>query len=155
MARCMIYSKGLHKCFWLNLSCWDNYILNRVPTKEVLQITPKEKWNGRKPDFSNFKIFSSECWSHIPDEKQKKLDPKSHKCIFIGYCEDSKAYRLFDTSTQCVIIRRSVQFDELSPPPWSIEPHVTLNFPSHYATSSSVTPSSPFVPIIDPSSRSF
>ena len=36
---------------------------------------------------------------HIPDEKWKKLDPKSHKCIFIGYSEDSKAYRLFDTST--------------------------------------------------------
>jgi transposase InsO family protein len=41
MARCMIYSKGLHKRFWYEAICCANYILNRVPTKEVLQVTPK------------------------------------------------------------------------------------------------------------------
>ena len=93
--RCMFYSKGLHKRFWVETICCANYILNQVPTKEVLQVTLKEKWNGRKPDISNFKIFGSECWAHIPNKKWKKLETKSHKCIFIGYVEDSKSYRLF------------------------------------------------------------
>jgi hypothetical protein len=60
-----------------------------------MHVTLEEKWNERKPDISNFKIFGSECWAHIPNKKWKKLETKSHKCIFIGYVEDSKSYRLF------------------------------------------------------------
>jgi hypothetical protein len=60
---------------------------------------------GRKPDISNFKIFGGECWVHILDEKWKKLEPKSHKCIFIGYSKDYKAYMLFDSSAQGFIIQ--------------------------------------------------
>ena len=104
MARCMLCFKGLHKKIWAKAVSCANFILNRVPTKFLKHVTHEEKWNGQKPNISNFKVFGCECWAHIPDNKRKKLDPKSHKCIFIGYSEDSKAYRLFDTSTQSVII---------------------------------------------------
>jgi hypothetical protein len=92
IARCMLYSKGLHKKNWVEAICCDNFILNKVPTKSVMHVTPKEKWNGRKPDISNFKIFGSECWAHIPDEKWKNLEAKTHKCIFIGYDENFGHY---------------------------------------------------------------
>ena len=108
MARCMFYSKGIHKKFWVGAISCANFILNRVPTKVVKHVNPEEKWNGRKPDISNFKVFGCECWAHIPNEKWKKLEPKSHKCIFISYSEDSKAYRLFDPSKQSFLIRRDV-----------------------------------------------
>ena len=148
----MLYYKGLHNKFWFEAICCANYILNRVPTKEVLQVTPEEKWNGRKTDISNFKKFCSECWAHIPDDKHKKLEPKFHKCIFIGYSEDSKAYRLFNPSTQGVIIWHDVKFNKVSPSLESPEPHVTLNFPSSPVSPVSVTPSSNSLPNIDPSS---
>jgi len=140
MARCMLYSKGLHKRFWAEAIRCANFILNRVSNRAVLHVTPEEKWNGRKPDISNFKVFDSECWVHISDEKRKKLDPKAHKCIFIGYSEDSKAYRLFDPSTQGVIISRYVQFHEISHPPKSVEPHVTLDLPPSTVTPVTITP---------------
>ena len=73
MARCMLYSKGLHKKFWAEFVSCANFILNRVPTKVVKHVTPEEKWNGRKPDISNFKVFCCECWAHIPDDKRKKV----------------------------------------------------------------------------------
>ena len=71
MARCMFYSKGLHKKFWAEAISCANFILNRVPTKVFKHVTPEEKWNGRKPNISNFKVFRCECWAHIPDEKRK------------------------------------------------------------------------------------
>jgi hypothetical protein len=148
MARCMLYSKGLHKCFWADAICCANFILNRVPTKEIMHVTHGDKWNGRKPDISNFKIFGSECWVHILDEKHKKLETKSHKCIFNGYVEDSKAYRLFDPSTQSVII------NEVSQPPKSVEPHVTLNVSLSSVTPISINSSSISMPTVDLSSPS-
>jgi hypothetical protein len=46
MARSMIYSEGLHKLFCVEAICCANHILNRVPTKEYLQVMPEEKWSG-------------------------------------------------------------------------------------------------------------
>ena len=68
--------------------------------------------------------------------------------------EDSKAYRLFDPSKQSVIIRRYVQFIEISTPPESIEPHVTLNIPLSLVTPISVAPSCFVTDLSSPSSSS-
>ena len=61
MDRCMFYSKGLHKKIWAEVVSCANFILNQVSTKVVKHVTPEEKWNGRKPDISNFKVFGCEC----------------------------------------------------------------------------------------------
>ena len=49
---------------------------------------------------------------HIPDEKHKSLEPKSEKCIFVGYSEDVKGYRLLQPNSKEIIIRRDVKFNE-------------------------------------------
>ena len=82
------------------------------------------------------------------------LEFKSHKCIFIGYCEDSKAYRLFSPYTQGVIMHQNIHFNEISPPPNFVEPRVALNFPSYLVTYIFITPSSTYVPNLHPSSHS-
>ncbi|GBP08164.1 Retrovirus-related Pol polyprotein from transposon TNT 1-94 [Eumeta japonica] len=51
---------------------------------------------------------------HIPKEKLKKWDSKSCKMIFVGYCEDSKGYRLLDPKTKTVTKSRDVVFLENS-----------------------------------------
>jgi hypothetical protein len=40
------------------------------------------------------------------------LHPKSEKCIFVGYSEDVKGYRLIKSHCNKIIIRRDVKFDE-------------------------------------------
>jgi hypothetical protein len=44
--------------------------------------------------------------------KGKHLQPKSEKCIFVGYSEDVKGYRLLQPHSNEIIIRRDVKFDE-------------------------------------------
>ena len=57
-------------------------------------------------------MFGCEAWAHIPDEKRKALQHKSEKCIFVGYSEDVKGYRLLRSQSHDIIIRRDVKFDE-------------------------------------------
>ena len=57
-------------------------------------------------------MFGCEVWAHILDEKCKSLQPKSEKCIFVGYSEDVKGCRLLQPHSNNVIIRRYVKFDE-------------------------------------------
>ena len=56
-------------------------------------------------------IWQCNMGSHL-DEKRKALHPKSEKCIFVGYFEDVKGYRLLQTQCNENIIRRDVKFDE-------------------------------------------
>ena len=48
----------------------------------------------------------------IPDEKHKSLKPKSKNCIFVGYSEYVKGYRLLQPNLKGIIIRRDVKFNE-------------------------------------------
>eukprot|EP00253_Pinus_taeda_P032918 PITA_32918 len=108
----MLQSKGLSLSFWAEAINCANYIINRTPTKVLKNITPEEAWSSVKPDVSHFRVFGSEAWAHIPDEKHKAFKPKSGKCTFVGYSEDVKGYRLIPFKSKSVIIRRDVKFDE-------------------------------------------
>jgi hypothetical protein len=112
MANCMIQSKGLSLKYWEEAINCANYIVNRTPTKSLKNITLEEAWTKIKPDVSHFHVFGSIAWAHIPDEKRKALQPKSEKCIFVGYSEDVKGYRLLQSHCNEIIIRRDVKFDE-------------------------------------------
>ena len=43
---------------------------------------------------------------------RRKLDDRSQKCIFVGYSEESKAYRLYNSITKKYVINRDVVFKE-------------------------------------------
>eukprot|EP00253_Pinus_taeda_P005926 PITA_05926 len=138
MSNCMLQYKGLSLSFWAEAINCENYILNRTPTKVLKNITPEEAWSSIKPDVGHFHVFGSEAWAHIPDEKHKSLEPKSEKCMFVGYYEDVKGYRLLQPKYKKVIIRRDVKFAEnisayepssVDVPPLSI-PSTFENIPS-------------------------
>ena len=74
--------------------------------------TPLEAYLGKKPSASHFRTFGCECFVHIPDSSRKKLDLKSRKCIFMGYSQESKAYRLYDPEANKIIVSHDVVFQE-------------------------------------------
>ena len=56
---------------------------------------PKELWSGHKVSYDRLRIFGCEAYAHIPKELRSKLEPKSRKCIFIGYGQEGEfGYRL-------------------------------------------------------------
>lgn len=72
---------------------------------------PLEIWTGKTVDLS-FKIFGCNAMVKIPDGVRKKVDKKSIECIFVGYAEGQKGYRLIQKSTKKLIISRDVIFFE-------------------------------------------
>jgi hypothetical protein len=92
-------------------------------------------------------VFSSITWAHIPDEKRKALQPKSEKCIFVGYSEDFKGYKILQPHCNEIIIRRDVKFDENL---LVYKPNSTIVPSSTYDPSLVFVPS--FVPILVSSS---
>jgi hypothetical protein len=75
------------------------------------------------------------------------LQPKTEKCIFFGYFEDVKGYRLLQPHCNEIIIRRDVKFDEKF---LAYKPNLVIVSASACDPSSVFVPS--FVPIIVSSS---
>jgi predicted nucleotidyltransferase len=147
MANCMIQSKGLSLKYWVEAINCANYIVNRTPTKALKNITLEEAWTKLKPNVSHFRVFGSVARAHIPDEKRKALQPKSDKCIFVGYSEDVKGCRLLQPHCNEIIIRRDVKFDENL---LAYEPNSAFVPSSACESSSAFVPS--FVPLLVSSS---
>eukprot|EP00253_Pinus_taeda_P008999 PITA_08999 len=112
MARSMLKAKHLPNDYWAEAVNCAAYILNRCPIKAVMNKVPEEAWSGRKQGVTHMKVFGFVAYAHIPDQLRRKLDNKGEKCIFIGYSEESKAYRLYIPSTKKFFVRRDVQFIE-------------------------------------------
>lgn len=86
------------------------YIQKRYPAKTLVDKTPFEVFYGSSLNVGHFKIFGSVCYAHVPKHKRSKLDRKAIKCIFVGYSQASKGYRLWNPDTRSILVTRDVKF---------------------------------------------
>uniref|UniRef100_A0A0A1WFC7 Retrovirus-related Pol polyprotein from transposon TNT 1-94 n=1 Tax=Zeugodacus cucurbitae TaxID=28588 RepID=A0A0A1WFC7_ZEUCU len=111
MARCMLVHAGLSESYWAEAINCAVYIRNRSPSKALDGVTPYEIWVERKPVVKHFKVFG--CLAIALNKSQhSKFQQKGNEYVMVGYDSASKAYRLFDTKTRTVIVKRDVKFDE-------------------------------------------
>lgn len=119
MARSLLKGKGMPNCYWAEAVATAVYLLNLSPTKAVQNCTPYEAWIGRKPTISHLKVFGSIAYVFVNPQHRQKLDGKSRKCVFIGYCSESKAYKMHDPIDKKIIVSRNVLFNEGASWNWS------------------------------------
>lgn len=106
-AKCLLYDTDLKKSFWAEAVNTAVYLRNRSLVAG-LQKTPFEVWTGSKPDVSHLRIFGSPVMVHVPKEKRVKWDKKSEKCIFLGYGDTVKGYRVYNPVRNNVFTSRDV-----------------------------------------------
>ena len=108
--RAMLSSSSLPHKFWAEALSTAVYLKNRSYTKAVINMTPHEAWNGRRPSVKHLRVFGCTAYSHIPKDERSKLDPKAR---LLGYSNTTKGYRLYDTKRDQVFYSRDVIFDEM------------------------------------------
>jgi hypothetical protein len=69
-------------------------LYNVGPTKGR-PLTPTELFYGVKPDVSSLRTFGCVAHVHIPSGQRSVFGPKTIPGMFIGYCPQSKAYRVY------------------------------------------------------------
>ncbi|XP_019465092.1 PREDICTED: uncharacterized protein LOC109363293 [Lupinus angustifolius] len=111
MARSMMRTKSLPKKFWAEAISTATYLLNRCPTKRLVNKTPEEAWTGHKPTAKHLKVFGSICFKHIPESKRGKLDNRGEKLIFVGY-HSTGAYKVYNPTTNTISYSRDLRFIE-------------------------------------------
>ncbi|KAH9646639.1 hypothetical protein KPL70_024932 [Citrus sinensis] len=109
--RCLLIHSKLPQSLWAETLMTACYLVNRSPSSGIDFKTPVEMWSGRAANYSDLKIFGCPAFAHI---KQGKLEPRALKCVFLGYPEGVKGYRLWctDLKPPRCIVSRDVVFNE-------------------------------------------
>ena len=111
-ARSMLLDAKLPKRFWAEAVSTAVYLKNRCPTKAVQEMTSFEAWYGKKPGVDHLRVFGCDAYCHIPKDERGKFDAKARKCIFLGYGETTKGYRMYDDNSKKILHSRDVRFNE-------------------------------------------
>jgi hypothetical protein len=110
--RTMIHDQDLPMCLWVEATMAAVYVQNRLSHSALGFKAPKEMFTGKKPEVSHLKIFGCLVFVHIPKEKRNNLEPFGKKGIFVGYCELSKAFKIYIPGLLHIDISRDVTYDE-------------------------------------------
>ena len=60
----------------MDIAC---YLVNQSPTSALVEKTPQELWDSKKPTIKHMKVFGCDSYVHVPKEKRSKLDNKDEK----------------------------------------------------------------------------
>ena len=109
----MMFQSNVPQRFWVEAFYTASFLINLLPTTTLAtKCSPYEALNGKSPDYSALRVFGCACYPTLRDYASSKFDPRSLKCVFLGYNEKYKGYRCHLQSTGRVYISRHVIFDE-------------------------------------------
>ncbi|GFS67038.1 retrovirus-related Pol polyprotein from transposon TNT 1-94 [Trichonephila clavipes] len=94
-ARSIIYAANLPLKLWAEAVNTSVYVLNRTGPTSVKDKTLYELWFSKEViSIDHLRVFGTECFVHVPQQKRRKWDKKSVKGLFVGYIGEKDGYRI-------------------------------------------------------------
>jgi transposase InsO family protein len=119
----MLNEAKLPKSFWGEALATANKVLNMLPSAALPpDTTPYEIIEKRKPNYAPLRVFGCRAFAHVGKDKRKSLDSHTTPCVFLGYPEDYRGWKLWDARAKRVIISRDVIWNEEEMPGNSTAP---------------------------------
>jgi len=111
----MLFQSKVPQRHWVEAFHTANFLSNLLPHTALDNAkSPYELLYKNKPDYQALRTFGCACFPTLRDYAQQKFDPKSLKCVFLGYNEKYKDYSCLLPTTGRVFISRHVIFDDQS-----------------------------------------
>jgi hypothetical protein len=104
VARSLRFQAQLSLSFWGECIISAAYIIHRIPTPILSNISPFEKLFNTPPSFSHFRVFGCLCFVSTLSNHRTKFAPRAKSCIFIRYLFGIKGYKVFDINTKSILI---------------------------------------------------
>ncbi|KAM1581882.1 hypothetical protein ACFX10_029681 [Malus domestica] len=83
-----------------------------MPTQTLHHKSPLEVLYGSVPEVNHLRTFGCSCYPLLKPFNSTKLQPRTSKCVFLGYASKYKGFICYEVSMKKVFISRHVLFDE-------------------------------------------
>ena len=116
VSRALMFQMCVPKYLWGEVVLTVAYLINRLPSRVLNYQSPLDVLKHAFPTmrlYSNLplKVFGCSVFVHKP-KVTSKLDPKSDKCVFIGYATGKKGYKCYNPKTKKIVVSIDVHFLE-------------------------------------------
>jgi len=120
VARSLMLTTHVPKYLWGEAVLTATYLINRMPSRvldfqtpfqSLLRIYPHIHFASHIP----LKVFGYTAFVHINQQHRSKLDPKSLKCVFLGYAPNQSGYKCYSPQTKRFYATMDVTFFEHQP----------------------------------------
>lgn len=108
----MMHDQKLVKFLWGEVANIVVYVQNKTSHRALNNKTPEKVFTSKSPEVSHLKIFGCHIYFHVVKEKMNKLEASSKKGMFVGYCDNSKAYIIYVPSQRTIEFSKEVTFYE-------------------------------------------
>lgn len=120
VARSLLFQSNVPKCFWGDAILTACYLINRMPSRVLNFQTPLNRLfesypESRSSSMLDLKVFGCSAFVHNLDPHRSKFDPRSHKCVFLGYSTTQKGYRCYSIEKKKYFVSPDVTFFENEP----------------------------------------
>lgn len=123
MGRALRFQCGLPLQYWGECIQTAVHITNKLPSQVLNNLSPYEVLYNCKPDYSYFKVFGCLTVAVNPDRQSDKFKPRGVPCVFLGYPNHKKGYKLLNLLNNSLFISRNVKFYEHIFPYKIFKPH--------------------------------
>lgn len=148
----MLFNGHVPPEYWVEAFSSAVYIINRLPTPVIDNVSPFEVMFSTKPTYTHLRAFACRVYPYLRDYATHKLSPRSLPCVFLGYSSQYKGFRCLDPITSKIYISRHAQFEETEFPfSGSISGHGThdtqlvsyLDDPTSHTSTPTITQTQP------------
>lgn len=112
MARALRLQAGLPLSFWGDCVITSVYLINRLPSAVIQNLTPYEKLFKRKPTYHHIRTFGCLAFASNPIKDKDKFMSRGVPCLFLSYPNYKKGYKVLDLTINQTFVSRDVKFVE-------------------------------------------
>ncbi|KAM1666313.1 hypothetical protein ACFX1X_045967 [Malus domestica] len=136
----LLHQASLPLTYWSYAFKTAVYLINRMPTHVLNNISPYKALFGDLPNYIKLRVFGCLCFPWLRPYNSNKLLPRSRPCLFLGYFSTQSAYLCLNLPSRRMFVSHHVRFDE-NTFPFSSRDSVIPSVPSPDSTAwSAVTP---------------
>lgn len=125
---CSIFQSRIPIQFWSDLFT-VTFLISRTPSPFLKNKSPFELLYNTTIDYSSFTVFGSLSFASTLPTNHAKFDPRARICVFLGYRNCVKGYKLYDIKNKQIFIPWDAIFHEELYPFHSVIPQHTWQIP--------------------------
>ena len=95
----ILFHANLPLHLWVESFSTTVYLINRLPSPGLNNVTPYYHIHNRNPDYGGLRVFGCQCFPSLRHQNNLKFSKKTYPCIFLGYSPLHKGYRCLEPHT--------------------------------------------------------